>query len=174
MVVRGPAIPAGTRITDPVTNVDLAPTILELAEVTPVAPLLDRSVDGRSLAPYTYGRGDPDRAILIESKRPPRLTAAGTFVAPSWVGVRTRRYSYVEHYRAEVPSLEQGFGLPIGSGTLTDIELYDLELDPKQMRSRGLDPAYAATRATLSGAVARLRACAGEDCRLDLTVPGPG
>jgi arylsulfatase A-like enzyme len=172
LVIRGPAIPAGTRITDPVANVDLAPTILELAEVTP-PPLFDRPTDGRSLAPYTYGRGDPERAILIESKRPPRRTAAGTFAAPSWVGVRTHRYTYVEHYRAEVPSLEQGFGLPIGAGALTDMELYDLQLDPRELRSRHADPAYAVTRAALAGALAQLRSCAAATCRLDVSVPPP-
>ncbi len=174
LVIRGPAIPAGAHVADPVTNVDLAPTIVELAEVTPIPPAIDRPADGRSLAPYTYGRGDPDRAILIESKRPPRRTATGSFVAPSWIGVRTRRYTYVEHYRAEVPSLEQGFGLPIGSGTVTDLELYDLELDPAELRSRHVDPAYAVTRAALAGALAQLRACAGEECRLDVSVPPPG
>jgi arylsulfatase A-like enzyme len=161
------------RVSDPVANVDLAPTILELAEVTPLPILFERPIDGRSLAPYTYGRGDADRAVLIESKRPPRLTAAGTFVAPSWVGVRTRRYTYVEHYRAEVGSLEQGFGLPIGSGALTDMELYDLELDPQELRSRHADPAYTVTRAALAGALAQLRSCAGEDCQLDVSVPPP-
>lgn len=173
LVIRGPAIPQGVRVSDPVANVDLAPTILELAEVTPLPILFERPIDGRSLAPYTYGRGDADRAVLIESKRPPRLTAAGTFVAPSWVGVRTRRYTYVEHYRAEVGSLEQGFGLPIGSGALTDMELYDLELDPQELRSRHADPAYTVTRAALAGALAQLRSCAGEDCQLDVSVPPP-
>ncbi len=173
LVIRGPAVPAGGLVEDPVANVDLAPTIIELAEVT-LAPLdFQRPADGRSLAPYTYGRGDADRAVLIESKRPPRRTATGTVVAPSWVGVRTRRYTYVEHYRAEVPSLEEGFGLPIGSGSITDTELYDLELDPRQLRSRHTDPVYAATRGALAEALAQLRDCAGESCRLDVVPPAP-
>jgi N-acetylglucosamine-6-sulfatase len=174
LVIRGPAIPAGERISDPVANVDLAPTILELAEVTPVPSSLERPIDGTSLAPYTYGRGDPGRTVLIESKRPPRESASGAIVAPSWVGVRTRRYAYVEHYRAEVPTLAQGFGLPIGQGQLTDAELYDLEVDPRELSSRHADPAYAVTRAALAGAAAELRGCSGAECRLDLAVPPPG
>ena len=173
LVIRGPAIPAGERAHQPVANVDLAPTILDLAEVQ-VPEELSRSADGISLAPYTYGRGDPDRAVLIEAKRPPRVSAAGPVVAPSWIGVRTARYTYVEHYRAEVPSLELGYGLPIGSGGLTDVELYDLEVDPHELESRHADPAYAVTRASLAGAVAELRGCSGAECELRADVPPPG
>ncbi len=173
LVIRGPGVPAGVRVADPVANVDLAPTILDLAEVAPVPLIFDRPIDGRSLASYTYGRGDPERAILIESKRPPRRGSTGTYVAPSWVGVRTRRYVYVEHYRDEVATLEQGFGLPIGAGALTDTELYDLELDPQELQSRHADVAYAQTRAALAEAVAELRACSGADCLLDVNPPPP-
>jgi arylsulfatase A-like enzyme len=173
LVIRGPGVPAGERIADPVTNVDLAATILDLTGVQ-VGEGLARPLDGRSLAPYTYGSGDPARAVGIEAKRPPRQSATGAFVAPSWVGVRTRRYVYVEHYRAEVPTLAQGFGLPIGVGELTDVELYDLEVDRHQLVSRHADPAYAVTRAALAGAVAQLRGCAGDDCELNLVPPEPG
>jgi N-acetylglucosamine-6-sulfatase len=172
LVIAGPAIPPGVTVDDPVANVDLAPTILELAEVQ-VPDALQRPVDGRSLAPYTYGRGDPDRAVPIEAKRPPRRSATGTFVAPSWIGVRTARYLYVEHYRAEVPTLAEGFGLEIGAGSVTDVELYDLAADPHELISRHADSAYVVTRAALAGAVGELRRCAGEACRFDLSVPPP-
>ena len=171
-VIRGPGIPAGERITDPVANVDLAPTILDLAEVQ-VAEQDARPIDGRSLAPYTYGRGDPQRAILIESKHAPRRVPSGSFASPSWSGVRTRHYVYIEYYRAEVGSLDQGFGLPIGSGSLTDTELYDLERDPHELQNRASDIAYAQTKAALAEALAGLRSCSGADCDLDVTPPPP-
>ena len=168
-----PGVAAGDLVDDPVANVDLAPTILELAEVTrPRWTSSARPTAARWPRTPTAG-ATPDRAVLIESKRPPRRTATGTVVAPSWVGVRTRRYTYVEHYRAEVPGLEEGFGLPIGSGSVTDTELYDLELDPRQLRSRHTDPVYAATRGALAEALAQLRDCAGETCRLDVVPPAP-
>ncbi len=172
LVIRGPAISPGQEIAAPVANVDLAPTIIDLAGIDVPADVA-RPLDGVSLAPYTYGRAEPDRAILIESKRPPRLAADGIFEAPSWVGVRTARYVYVEHYRAQAPSLEQGFGLPIGAGTLSDTELYDLADDPYELRSRHADPAYAATRTSLAEALAQLRSCSGADCHLQLSVPPP-
>ena len=128
----------------------------------PPRPTLARPIDGRSLAPYTYGRGDPDRAILIESKRPPRRTAAGTFERPVMGRCANARYTYVEHYRAEASTLEAGFGLPIGEGQLSDTELYDLATDPRELESHHADPAYAAPRAALAGrarAAARLLGC---------------
>ena len=169
---QGPRDPGGERITDPVANVDLAPTILDLAEVQ-VAEQDARPIDGRSLAPYTYGRGDPQRAVLIESKHAPRRVPSGSFASPSWSGVRTRHYAYIEYYRAEVGSLDQGFGLPIGSGSLTDTELYDLDRDPHELQNRASDIAYAQTKAALAEALAGLRSCSGADCDLDVTPPPP-
>jgi N-acetylglucosamine-6-sulfatase len=55
LIVRGPGVPAGQRASLPVLNIDLAPTILELAGVA--VPDL---VDGRSLAPFL--RGNPPDA----------------------------------------------------------------------------------------------------------------
>ncbi|HSB62157.1 MAG TPA: sulfatase [Vicinamibacteria bacterium] len=52
LVVRGPGVPAGRRLPHPVLNIDLAPTLCELARI----PVPD-TVDGRSLAPLL--RQDP-------------------------------------------------------------------------------------------------------------------
>jgi arylsulfatase A-like enzyme len=172
LVIRGPGVPAGERISDPVANVDLAPTILDLAEVQ-VAEDIARPIDGRSLAPYTYGRGAPQRAVLIESKHAPRRIPSGGYAAPSWVGVRTRRYVYVEYHRAQVATQDQGFGLPIGAGPLTDSELYDLERDPHELTSRPSEIAYAQAKAALAEALAGLRACSGVDCQVNANPPPP-
>ena len=172
-VIRGPGIPAGATVADPVANVDLAPTIMDLADAS--QPLLGgRAIDGISLIPYLAGYGHPGRAVLIEAKRPPRRTTSGQIVAPSFLGIRTRRYTYVEHYRAPVATLEQGHGLPIGAGSVTDRELYDHEVDPFELESRHLDPASAQVRASLAAAAATLRSCTGAGCLLDVAVPPPG
>ena len=173
LVIRGPGIRAGDTIADPVSNVDLAPTILDLAGIRLPTSLVSRPVDGRSVGQYLSGLGDPGRAILIESKRPPHARPDGTVVAPSWVGLRTSRYTYVEHYQAQAATLQEGLGLSIGVGRLTDVELYDLALDPEELRSEDSSAAYAAPRAALAAALGRLRGCAGPDCVADVSVPEP-
>lgn len=63
LIVRGPRFPAGAVRTQPVSNVDLAPTIAQLAKVRP-----ELTVDGRSLLPLAR---DPafrsSRELLFES-----------------------------------------------------------------------------------------------------------
>lgn len=172
LMIRGPGVPAGVHVADPVANVDIAPTVLDMANLS--QPLLfSRTPDGVSLLPYASGATAPRRAILIEAKRPPHGTSSGAVVAPSWVGVRTSRYVYVEHYSENAASLDAGFGLPIGVGGLVDSELYDLETDPHELRSRRADPAYAATRAALAATLAQLRACAGASCIALPAIPPP-
>ena len=62
LFIKGPGIPAGTTLTQPVMNIDVAPTLLELAGL-PVPPI----IDGQSMVPL--------------------LMAAPTAVSPGW---RTR------------------------------------------------------------------------------------
>lgn len=63
LLVRGPGVPVG-RVDQPVLNIDLAPTLLELAQV----PIPD-SVDGRSLVPFLRGTPPPSwrTDVLIEN-----------------------------------------------------------------------------------------------------------
>ena len=87
LLVRGPGVARGTTRDALVANIDLAPTILDLAGATPL-----RVMDGRSLVPdLATERSGPPRQILLES---------GTPHAPVR-GVRTDRYVYVEHPTGE-------------------------------------------------------------------------
>ena len=63
LMVRGPGVPIG-RVDQPVLNIDLAPTLLELAGVA-----IPDSVDGRSLAPFLRGQPPPSwrTDFLIEN-----------------------------------------------------------------------------------------------------------
>jgi arylsulfatase A-like enzyme len=110
----------------PVTNVDLAPTILDVtgihrvddADGLSLRPLIDDRVDG--------GVGRP--AVLIEW--------VGDRDVPPWRGVRTADFSFIEH----------------ADGT---VELFDVAgrlgpPDPLELRNRADEPAYAGTRAALS------------------------
>jgi N-acetylglucosamine-6-sulfatase len=163
LVVRGPGVAAGRRVPEPVANIDLAPTVLELAGAQ-VPPALARTIDGASLAPHLAGPvAGPDRALLIEGRKNVAKSRRA-FKVRSYVGTRTARYAYVEHRRATYRTEPEGRAAPIGAGRVTDVELYDLRRDPDQLASRHRDPAYADVRARLARLTERLEDCAGESC----------
>jgi N-acetylglucosamine-6-sulfatase len=135
LIVRGPGISPGQHINDLVANIDLAPTIADAANVTPL-----RIVDGRSLLPLLQkGIKPASRSILVES--PPSEVPRQVFSA-----VRTPQHLYA--------SYESG-----------DQELYDLATDPDQLISIHRDPAQAALVAELSLRLDQLQTCAGASCR---------
>ncbi|MBA2325466.1 MAG: sulfatase [Actinobacteria bacterium] len=98
-----------------------------------------RRMDGRSLEELLDrpNRDQRDRPVLLEA-----------FDARSgaYQGVRTRRYVYVEY-------------------TDGGRELYDLRADPDQLENRAGDPTMATVEARMARTLARLRDCAGGECR---------
>lgn len=85
LVIRGPGFPAGVAHRGLAGNIDLAPTILELAG----ARAAGRSVDGRSLVQAAQSGTGRGRSILLEN-------------GPGQArGVRTERWSYIEHAGGE-------------------------------------------------------------------------
>ena len=150
LIVRGPGLPAGTVSQALVGNVDLAPTILEVAQATP-----GRLVDGQSLLPFARDPSRESRRPLLHETGGRRFAfgreqdAAGApAVEPvlNYKAARTARWLYVEY--------ESGAR-----------ELYDLRADPEQLDSVHADPRYEGVRAKLRRALRRLQDCAGDDCR---------
>ena len=86
LILRGPGIPAGTHLSQPVSNIDLAPTFAALAG----AKLL-RKVDGRSLLPLFRDRGLHWGRDLLEE-------AGGN---AGFEAIRTPRYLYAEYGNGE-------------------------------------------------------------------------
>jgi N-acetylglucosamine-6-sulfatase len=112
----------------PVSAVDLAPTIAELAGVTPPAAL-----DGASLMP-----------LLVDDEAPPSTRAVfaewiGDERVPGWWLIRTERFAYIE----------------LATG---ERELYDVAADPYQLTNAVDDPAYADVAGRMSAALAEFRA----------------
>ncbi|MDQ3758497.1 MAG: sulfatase-like hydrolase/transferase, partial [Actinomycetota bacterium] len=142
------------RVHKPVANVDLVPTILELAGADPCLPDGNcRTLDGRSLTPLM--RGEPgwpeDRAILLESRRND-LDAE----ACRYSGLRTSQTVYVEH--------ESVFDRRKGTcEQASEIERYDLQDDPFELQN--LSPAETSTgghnERELSRRLEALTTCAG-------------
>jgi N-acetylglucosamine-6-sulfatase len=128
-------IPAGTMRDQLVLNVDLAPTLYDLAGVKPPVP-----VHGKSLLPVLE---DGDHALrdgflaehFLELVSPKH---------PEWQAVRTRDWKYI-HY----PTLE---GMD---------ELYDLTADPKEIHNLIDTPKLAGTRSDLETRLADLLAESG-------------
>lgn len=134
------------RISAPVANVDLAPTIRDLAGLEPCLGGRCRAADGTSLVAALRGRkpAPADRAILVEADqgRPCPFRA-----------VRTNRYllaSYEETDFAPCRQLER--------------ELYDLRRDPVQLDNLLVTDPGPSTRAIasrLERTLARLIDCEG-------------
>ena len=136
LAVRGPGIPAGRRVADPVANVDLAPTILDAAGAA-----AGLRMDGRSLLPLARRPGrHRNRPILLENLSQPfdrRFTP--------YTAVRIADFVYAEHENGER-------------------ELYDLERDPDELRSVHDAPGYLGIRDRLARVLQRLRSCEGRGC----------
>jgi len=155
-------------IDDPVANIDLAPTILDLAHGTPCTPQgACRTMDGRSLVPLLTGTGSwpKDRKLLIEyqSPQPDRHKTC------NFAGVHTRRAVYVEHYSVGNPTTGQ-------CQPTLQVERYDLKTDPYELRNQchGGLPASCPTddrQVELESDLQRLRNCSGVQGR-DQRAPG--
>jgi N-acetylglucosamine-6-sulfatase len=152
LVIRGPGLPEGAVSRELVANVDLAPTLLDLADVSPGKP-----VDGRSLIPFARNPGwRTRRAILHETGGSRWVGLRGQDEAANgrrslrrvltYRAVRTPGWLYVRYHGGER-------------------ELYDLRRDPHQLESVHADPRYRRARLVLGRELRRLAHCRGEACR---------
>jgi arylsulfatase A-like enzyme len=130
MFMRGPGVPVGPDGSRMVANIDIAPTALAAAGVSP-SPATP--MDGRSLlTPFTRDR------ILVE--RPARNTGP-----PLWASIRTRPgggyiagvpapYQYIETYDLgePMPAGSTQFLVP-GTTQPTSQEFYNLATDPLEL-----------------------------------------
>lgn len=154
-----------------VSNIDLAPTLLEIAGAEPCRRGRCATLDGLSLLPLLRGGdagGVPERALLVE--------AADGRPCP-FAAVRTRRRLYAEHSGSPGEKLCRSGG---------ERELYDLAEDPYQLENllAGATPdPPAGSERRLRRLLSRLRDCAGADpsprprrrpsCTIVAAVAGP-
>lgn len=98
-------LPAGVRVNDPVSTIDIVPTLLELAGLDVPA-----AVRGSSLLPLARGTRDPERPVVVEGR------GARSIRVGNWrLVVREKEY---RHVRLKGRRVERA------------VELYDLEKDP--------------------------------------------
>lgn len=149
LVLSYPRVVTPGVVTEMVTNVDWAQTILEAAGVEPHPRMQGRSfwnllrdepAGARDGVYYRYWEHDD-----VFHK------------APAHYGYRTERYKLIYFYN-------DGMGIP-GCGRATyppEWELYDLAADPLEMRNVHADPAYAVIREELTVAMWREQARLGD------------
>jgi arylsulfatase A-like enzyme len=113
-----------------VLNIDLAPTLAELAGAAVPA-----GVNGRSLVPILEGRGDPWREDFLFEHWYRSLV-----LIPTHAGVRTREWKYLEY-----------------EGSPPYVELYDLVNDPWELTNLAGDPLLAGVEAALAARLGPLR-----------------
>lgn len=135
-----------------VGNLDLAPTILELAGAEPCTAQGCRVMDGRSLVELLHGNGNgfpEDRGLAVEYSR---STEKDGFVC-EYSGMRTLGWSYMRYSRVAVGE---------SCEPIEETELYDLQADPFQLRNLFSPNGIAgAPQQQLEARLARLRDCAG-------------
>ena len=143
LLIRAPGMPRGVHRRQPVSNVDLAPTILDFANAS-----AGRLQDGVSLAPLMENRRDfPGRSLEVETFFNTPDAAEDPEDPPlNYRGVRTDRYLYAEH----------------GSG---EQELYDLRSDPFELQNQAGNPVYAQSHGALRRLLSSQANCAGKTCR---------
>jgi N-acetylglucosamine-6-sulfatase len=168
LLVRGPDVRKGIHLDQLVSNVDLAPTILDLAGTTPKGFVMD----GRSLVPLFHRPWKEwGRDLLIErlketgegspgSRAHRRVWTygetgngdngnqgrAGTPFDRAYAAIRTPRFIYAEYAnRAK--------------------EMYDLGHDPQELQNIAGKPLYAGIQRELAHRLDQLRDCAGDSCQ---------
>ncbi|MGI8460923.1 MAG: sulfatase family protein [Solirubrobacterales bacterium] len=157
--------PAPSVVSEPVANIDLAPTILGFAQADSCKKPEQhrcRTMDGRSLVPLLSGeegRFPTDRGLVIELSREGGVSVeddgSGTC---TYQGLYAPGSLYVEHTAALDPAT--GVCVPVD-----EKELYDLTADPFQLNSSAVQTASllppSALQAGLAARLATLRNCAG-------------
>jgi N-acetylglucosamine-6-sulfatase len=161
LLIRAPERALGgaavAEVTEPVANIDLAPTILDLAGATPCRSRSRcRVLDGRSLTGLIRGDGawPAERGILLEFDAGERARRAKVC---RYQGVRAGGHTYVSHTAVADPVT----GL---CGPTAEVEHYDLGADPFQLENLhpadSVDPQGPAEVA-LQERLDELRDCAG-------------
>jgi N-acetylglucosamine-6-sulfatase len=132
LVMRYPKlVKAGTTVPQLVMNIDIAPTILDLAGAK-----IPADIQGKSFVPLLKG----DTAGWRESMFLEYFQERNYPRTPTWQAVRTDKWKYI-HY----------------PGHADWDELYDLASDPNEMKNRIADPAAAAMLKDLKTELSRLR-----------------
>jgi N-acetylglucosamine-6-sulfatase len=159
LLIRGPGIPAGSRPKALVSSVDVAATVLDLADAQASTPL-----DGTSLLPFARRPGRRSkRALLIESYAL-TIDDSGKLANAAFIPKRLQKYQSIRVARWKYVRL-----LKTG-----EQELYDLKRDRGEVRNLARKRRYRPLVNFFRKKLRRLRDCEGASCRKPLgPIPKP-
>jgi N-acetylglucosamine-6-sulfatase len=176
-LIRGPGIEPGTSTGELTANIDIAPTILELAGVG-----ADKSIDGRSMVPFLH---DPSlrtrRPILFESFVQTSDVEANGAISSSGegdggrpggngsTGGGAKASSAKAHASILAPPLNYE-GIRLGPYKYIawpdgEKELYNINKDPNELNNIVKVPDYYPIRNFLHRQLRRYENCVGRECR---------
>jgi arylsulfatase A-like enzyme len=148
LMVTGPGVPAGKKVSQLAQNTDLNPTFQDLAGLKPSST----EVDGSSLADLMHGKspGDWRKSVLVEhhhenrgKELDPDRQKKDEGDPPDYNAIRTDEELYVEYSDGER-------------------EYYTLKTDPNEMNNK-VDSLSAEKKAALHKKLMELHHCKGED-----------
>jgi N-acetylglucosamine-6-sulfatase len=152
MMLRGPGVPAGRRVSQLVGLQDIAPTVLR---ATGSYGAQDLVLDGVSLLPLTTDRTASATRDLVLEAGPAGDVVDETALRDASPAVRAYRgirtdsgWKYIRY------------------GGTGEQELYDLNTDPRELHNLAGDPRFAERLRVLAQASAQLSTCAGRACRV--------
>jgi arylsulfatase A-like enzyme len=151
LIIRGPGIQPGTTIEQITANIDIAPTLAELANARTA-----NFIDGRSLVPFLHPA--PSGQLSDAAWRESLLLEAGNLDRESPViayrGIRTEKFAYVEYENGE-------------------LEYYDLAKDPYELQNLA-GTLSNETLSTLHSWLEQLKSCQADACRKAEMIPFDG
>jgi N-acetylglucosamine-6-sulfatase len=187
LIIRGPGIKPDTTTGQLASTVDIAPTILELAEVAP-----DKSVDGVSLVPYMKeptlrsrrpllfesfvqtddveqdgGAITPEASASARSRG--KLGIPGTSPTATASSADSSSKNPAAHASVVAPP-KNYYGIRLGPYKYIEWpdgekELYDVNKDPYELNNVVRDPNFFPIRAFLHNELVRLEECSGRTCQ---------
>ena len=160
------------RLDLPTSNIDVAPTVLDLAGAEPcIAPGDCRRIDGRSMLDALNGdpSWSPERPILIEVDQKGKV--AGGTLACTYAGVRVGEQMYVDYERVVKRSSRN-------CRDTNESEHYRLDRDPHERHNLWppRNPADETMQADLQATLDSMRDCSGNthlSAQLEPEGPGP-
>jgi arylsulfatase A-like enzyme len=159
ILIRGPGIPAGSRPTALVSNVDVAATIFALAGASPSKPL-----DGTSLLPLARAPGTKSKRPLLIESYALTIDDSGNLAGAAFIPKRLQRYQALRIGRWKYIRLLR----------TKEQELYDLKGDPDELRNLAGDPRFDPLLSFFRRRLKRLAACEGASCRRPIgRIPRP-